>query len=507
MSRKTVKEMGLRGIDPIRFEEFVEENDIKIRYLSDKQLRMLCSFKLELEERERRFGVLYYRPQEYQKDFHVSNKKIRLVLGGNQTGKTEVGVVEDLRVALQIDPYNKFVQWGNAGGIRLRVVAIDLAKGIGEVIMPKMQKLAPMSEVRRIDKYSQGYWRKIEFKNGSTIEFMSYEQNDDTFEGWTGHFVHFDEPPPRAKYVATMRGLMRWEGRVIITATPLNEPWVYDEIYLRGLQGDDEIDVFGFSLYDNAYLNDKARESFIKTIPEDEREARVYGKFKHLTGLVYKEFGQEHLIDSFEVPSNWTRICAMDYHSRKSCAIVWVAIDEHNKAYVYDELETQGTIREIAEKIAAKEQESKGKIRYRFIDNLSATPDRVSGTSPQREFVKIGNEIKHPLLFRNSTKNWIMGKNAISDFLSIVDGKPNLYFFKDKCPILIKCMTMYTWAVANTKEAQQEKPRKLYDDFPDALRYALVLKPKYYSEERAQQIEYEMRNTEYGVTGYNLGQN
>jgi hypothetical protein len=333
---------------------------------------------------------------------------------------------------------------------------------------------------------------------------MSYEQDAKLFEGWTGHLAHFDEPPPQAIYVATMRGLMRHNGRAFITATPLNEPWIYDHIYLKGLRGDDEIDVFCFSLYDNKYLNDEARESFIREIPEEEREARVNGKFKHLSGVVYKEFSEEHLKESFEIPKHWTRICAMDYHSRKECAIVWVAIDEHNRAYVYDELGTQGTIREISEKIIAKEEEDGGKVFYRFIDGLSATPERITGRSAQREFALCGVELKHSLVFRNSVKNWILGKNAVSQYMKIINGEPGIYFFKDKCPKLIESLGEYTWAEANVRDGVSEKPRKLWDDFPDALRYALALKPRFYNADRMLPFE-DYGSIDYGVTGYNLG--
>lgn len=494
--------MGLRDIEAITFDEFIEQNNVCLDVLNTSQLNELLNYKYELEDRQKAFGILYYRPQEYQKKFHDSIKKIRLVVGGNQTGKTEVGVAEDLRIALGIDPYNKFKDCEYP--VRVRICASDLAKGIGEVIMPKLEKLIPKSEVRRIEKYSGGQWRKIYFKNGSTIELMSYEQDTKLFEGWTGHFVHFDEPPPHDKFVATMRGLMRYNGKCIITATPLNEPWIYDEIYLKGIAGNPEIDIFEFSIYDNKYLNDEARESFIKMIPEDEREARVFGKFKHLTGVVYKEFGEVHRIDSFEVPDHWLRICAMDYHPRKACVIVWVAIDEKDTAYVYDELASQGTIREISEKIVAKEKESGGRVLFRFIDSISATPDRISGKCPQREFVAEGQRLKHPLNFRSSMKNWILGKNAVCEYLKVIEGVPGIFFFKDKCPKLIESITKYTWANANTNEGESEKPRKLYDDFPDALRYALVLKIKYYMVQRIKETENVETNNDGNHTGYNL---
>jgi phage terminase large subunit-like protein len=492
--------MKLRDMKAVRFDDFLRkhidglseiewrvlnlgEGDweaIRGRYLERldvKQLNALMRYKQTYDEMERDFGIIYYEPQFYQEPFHKSNKATRLVLGGNQTGKTEVGVAEVLRIALGIDPYKKFDY--SEYPLMIRVCCSDIAKGLGEVMMPKMQKLIPMSEVKQIRRHSTGQWQKVTFHNGSTIEFLSYEQDTKFYEGWTGHFVHFDEPPPLEKFVATKRGLMRHEGRIIITATPLNEPWIYDTVYMPGIRGDDKIDVFQFSLFDNKYLTDEARAEFIKIIPDEEREARVYGKFKHLTGLVYKAFGSEHCIESFEIPSHWTRICACDFHPRKPCVFVWVAIDENDVAYVYDELIVQGTIKQIAERIIGKESGDKGRVRYRFIDNIAATPDRISGKCPQRELAYEGNLLGHPLAFRNSTKDWSMGMNAVSEYLRVVNGKPGLYFFKDKCPKLIESMGRYTWDIKAVEDSGKERPRKQFDDLPDALRYALVLKPRY----------------------------
>jgi phage terminase large subunit-like protein len=518
-------EMDLKKIDAITFDEFltrlinklsaVERKYLKLEGLTleqskkvflerldNEQLNGLLRYKRELEDLEQDYGILYYKPQHYQEKFHKSLKKTRLVLGGNQTGKTEVGVAEDLRIALGIDPYKHIPD--EMYPLRMRVCCSDLSKGLNEVVIPKFKKMIPMSEVKRIQKYPQGYWQKVEFVNGTTIEFLSYEQDTKLYEGWTGHVVHFDEPPPYDKYVATMRGLMRFSGISFITATPLSEPWIYDEIYLRALNGDDKTDLFCFSLMDNKYLSKDEIEEFIRIIPDDEKEARIYGKFKHLTGLVYKEFSAEHCIDSFEIPKDWTVICACDYHPRKACCFLWVAIDKYDRAYVIDEMLVQGTIKSISEKIVLKEQ-NMPRVRYRFIDSISATPDRISGTCAQREIAREGNLLGHPLTFRASTKNFVIGKNAVSEYLKFADGKPGIYFFKDKCPKLIESMGRYTWAGANTEAGQNERPRKMYDDMPDCLRYALVLRPRYVNKV----VNIELSDNEPladDYTGYHLGE-
>jgi hypothetical protein len=271
--------------------------------------------------------------------------------------------------------------------------------------------------------------------------------------------------------------------------------------------GSDEIDIFQFSIHDNKYLSTEEVESFLSKLPADELDARSEGKFKHLVGLVFKTFSTEHCIDSFDIPADWGRICAMDYHPRKPCVIVWIAVAPDDTYYAHDELETQGTISQIAEKIKAKEKEHGGTVRFRFIDSISATPDRVTGSCPQKDFVKAGKLLNHPMLFMSSTKNWASGKNAIEENLKIINGKAGLYFFKDRCQKLIKCMGRYVWADANTKGPAAEKPKKVYDDFPDALRYAIVRRLSYamfLMRDYSQHGEPQTHNSG-NYTGYNLG--
>lgn len=496
--------MNYENVEAITFDEFVKENNICFEALSVEQLNTLLQYKYELEDRQKNYGICYYKPQPYQQKFHDSFKKIRLMLGGNQVGKTECGVAEDIRIALAMD--NTIEKLKCRPPYRIRVAANDLDKGVQETLVPKYEKLLPYDCIDRISKYSGGQWKKLTFKNKSTIEFLSYEQETKLYEGWTGHYAHFDEPPPQDKYTATVRGLMRFDGKLSITATPLNEPWIYDEIYLPGMKGNKDIDIFEVSLFDNIYLTEKARQFFISQIPEEEKDARVYGKFKHLTGLVYKDFCAKHIMRSFEIPKNWVRICAMDYHSQKDCVMVWVAIDEKDRAFVYDELVTGGTVKDIAEKIVAKEQETGGAAEYRFIDSISATPDRISGRNAQREFGAEGIRLNWPLSFRSSTKNFVVGKNAVCEYLKLVDGEPSIYFFGDKCPQLISCMGKYVWSEPDKKNAVRERPKKVYDDLPDALRYALVLRIKYKMGKaycNSEPDDYVGNNN--SITGYCLG--
>ena len=90
---------------------------------------------------------------------------------------------------------------------------------------------------------------------------------------------------------------------------------------------------------------------------EEERDARLHGKFKHLSGLVYKEFEPDvHVCEPPRVQKHWSRYFAIDPHPRTPTACLWVAVDENEQMYIYDELWlAEMTVSEIAMAIKAQE--------------------------------------------------------------------------------------------------------------------------------------------------------
>jgi len=473
----------IEQIKAVRFDDVVAglgcpnglNDDEQIQWLElnldEKELARLCTIKADIEYKEKHFAILYYEPQEHQKPFHLSEKKVRLISGANQSGKSISASAEGIKISLGIHETKK-IPVPNKG----RVVATDLQKGIGENINEQYEKYCPWDEVAKIKRYPGGELKKIFYKNGSTVDFLSYEQKTEIFEGWVGHWAQFDEPPPRDKYIATMRGLMRYAGLCWIAMTPLTEPWIYDEIYTQGGPEENQPDVWTFDQRDNTYISDKEKEDFASRLTQDEKEARLHGRFKHLSGLIYKQFdSQIHCVKSFPIPKEWTRYHAMDYHPRTPCALLWIAIDPQGRAYAYDELEIDDTIKKISEGVKAKE--SKDRIRFRFIDPLSATPDRITGRSAQREFLRPPNR----LAYRSATKTWTIGKNAVDEALRLdKEGNPGIVFFKDKVPKCISGFLHYQWdEYAGTREGEKETPRKKFAHFPDCTRYIMVTRPTY----------------------------
>lgn len=422
-----------------------------------------------------------YRPMAKQKEYHCSKSHIRLVLGGNRSGKT-VSSFHDVMWQLLGDypdwypeelklPTPVYTRW----------IATDFKYGVGAVFQPYFDRLVPRSLIKRIVKTQQGILSKVFFKNGSILDMMTNEQDIEEFEGWSGHRLHIDEPCSRSRYIASKRGLIDYAGKVSFSLTPLSEPWIYDELY----ENPDNEDIFvaTFQTRENSHIPADEIDKFEKSLTDDEKEARLHGKFVHLTGSVYKEFNREvHVVDHVEVQPNWRVVHILDPHDRKPHANLWAAIDEFNNYYIIDELETHGTLPELAQKI--KTSEFGKRVTLRIMDpNKAKAPAKVGAKgSLVSEMGQLGLSF-----YTNVNDKLDVGHLAVKKRLYYdkkksvgVGNRPTLYFHK-RCRKTISSMVRYIWDDNRNPESKglKEKPKDVYKDFPDCIRYLVMANPSY----------------------------
>src|SRR5262245_727536 len=147
----------------------------------------------------RRPNLWGYSPHQKQIQFHTSAAKTRLYIGGNRSGKTVGGCVEDIWWLMGRHPYMETPP----PPVRGRIIGVDFDNGIEKILKPEITRWIPPSAL--ID----GSWEKsfnkglrtLTLANGSFLEFMSYVQEVDKFAGTSRHFVHFDEEPPQPVYI------------------------------------------------------------------------------------------------------------------------------------------------------------------------------------------------------------------------------------------------------------------------------------------------------------------
>ena len=481
------------------------------------------------------------------KNKHGRLPRVRLFEGGNQSGKTVIGIAEDIAHMLgyrpwldQKDPdYRIRIKVPNSGLVGCEVAGQNLVQRIE----PQFKEFIPPQCEPEWTRYSDGSVKSITLtydfygnKCGSTAHFRSYVQGADSFEGVLNDWQHWDEPPPQPILNAAARGKMASNAPSWFTMTPLKEPYIYDLFSLNAFNADgndQEIAIFRCATWENCqdwcrdcnitivenlpnnlepgqtrpishcpqchkvmgFMPYAGIKNYLKTITDkDEREAREEGKWKHLSGMVYKELDREkHIYSDFTIPGSWMRIEVVDPHDARPTRWLFGAVSpeeisingrQANRIYWYTYLLASGNIGSIAHSVKVKRAEHDYKEPALVIlDAKFGARERQQvddSTTWEAELAKAG--IKHIILSQSKGGDVDLGHKIVKQYLqphySAVKGKefPGMLWAADGCrgdrgPI--QDIFNYRW-----KEGS-DKPEEGYKDFCDCARYAALEQPIY----------------------------
>ncbi len=383
--------------------------------------------------------------------------------------------------------------------VKGRIFCEDFQKAGARVIVPAIEEWLDMNLVAKKMHNPMGFPIYWTLKNGSSFEILTYEQKTAQYEGWKGDIAWFDEPSPRDKYIATLRGLVDTGGRVMLTLTPLSQPWLYDEIISNPNQ--EHIFHTIMDIRDNlireengikyGHLTEDRIRKFEASLKPEEKEARIHGRFLHLTGLVYKSFNSNiHVLPNIEIKPQWTRVMAIDPHPHTPTACLWMAVDERENFWVYDELYlAEMDSKEMAN--AIKAQEGHLDAHYRFMDPaMDKDSPLAGGFNVRKEFMRYG------LYTIRANNDWDYGKDSVDRAIlpkwNPLLGKeaPQLHI-SALCKRLIYEITHYIWEIKARTEYQsaKQRPLKKDDHLMDCLRYILASNPRFIEQEEDDDVE------------------
>jgi len=433
-------------------------------------------------------NLFAYKPHPKQLRFHQSSAKGKLFIGGNRSGKTTSGVIEDLKWATKRHEYRNLP----SEPIRGRVVAVDFINGVDGIILPEIARWLPASDL------INGSWteswdsehRTLTLANKSFIEFRSYDQDLEKFSGTSRHFVHFDEEPPKDIFTECKMRLIDTGGSWWITMTPVEGmTWVYDDVYLPGIVGDPSLLVVEVDTTENPVLQRAEIEQIMQGLDRDEIEARIHGKFVQLGGLIYKHFNPElHVIDPLDpsILRDWEWGATLDHGFTNPTAWLWVATKD-NRHIIFDEhYISEQTVDYHANSVHLKNADHLRPPDIYIGDPSIRNRDAITGTSIHEEYAKRGIGI---VLGNNDV---VAGVNRVATLLKPTGegGKPRLLITRN-CVNLITEMTRYRWKTYANKRIQksnnnQEIAHKKNDHACDALRYWIMSRPDFGSDNISQ---------------------
>ena len=516
----------------------VETLEQKEKELADLQhikelQKNLAQLKAEKEWRLKNCAIRYYAvrpdmttsgPNPVQIAFHADDHQGRIVSAANRVGKTKMGTNEDVAYALgyrpwlpEDHPYRKInIRVPNKG----LICGETFGEQVDKVLIPKLlgdpesgtPGAIPTQEVAQALKNQQGIINYIRFKNGSEIFLQSYDQKVDLFESADYSWAHFDEPPPRPIYVAVKRGLTDRNGKWWMTMTPLKEPWIYDELFSRS-----DVKVFYGRIEDNLGfgLTQEGIDSFASDLTEDEKEARLRGKYFHLSGLVYKSYDSLHRVKRFEIPPSWPMWMHLDTHPRTPHHAIWLTVSPNGTKYVCGELrnsDSNNRVRAMGDAVLTYEKVKFNKDHPRRIDDVArlmdpsaSTPNPVDGLSIWDAFAEMGLRCRPGS--KNRDSGILLTQAAIQH--DVEKGLyPELYFFDD-LPGIHYEMMHYIWEdwQRKTQQYRNEKqvPRDKDDHFIEGLHRIMIDNPVYEDGVSSDDSEEEYRPQAAGAsraTGY-----
>ena len=214
--------------------------------------------------------------------------------------------------------------------IEARCISVDYGF-VERVNGPEFVKWATKSELKYVG-YDNEKKRRIDWKNGSYIEFMTHAQELDTHGGASRHVIMFDEEAPKNIWDESLMRIIDVNGRILYGCTGVEGvTWSDESIWIPGLRGEDpDIYVIEMSTYDNPTITNEMIDKIkAQCKTQQEIDIRIYGKRVRRGGNVYDMARDEYpwVIPSFTPPKDGVLILAADIHPKTEQALLWVWVD------------------------------------------------------------------------------------------------------------------------------------------------------------------------------------
>jgi phage terminase large subunit-like protein len=486
------------------------DRDALSRLPADEQaqaLEILRSYESALKDNP----LLGYEPHPKQIVFHAGTEQLKAFLGGNRSGKTTAGVLDDIIQAVDRDclpdhlqSYKKFEPPFHC---RLVCPGEDLLES---VIFQKLREWCPASQLRG-DRFDKAYEKSrgiLHFKNGSFFDFLTYGQDLDKFGGTAKHRIHYDEEPPREIRQEGKMRLLDYEGAdEIFTMTPFSGMnWMFDEVWEAWQKGTlEDGKVVVVDLDENPYISSKQKIKLLKGYSKEELEARKSGRFVHFAGMIYGEFSRnEHVIPEIapdetgqrHLPAGSNVYVGIDPGVRHMAAVLWAYLNPEDTMVIFDELALQGqTVKQVCNAIKLTNQKwgqrtHTGSIvplqpSWYVIDPSARNIMHQTGRSDQMEYTDHGIVT-------------ILGQNDVTSGINRVKERLQAHrlLVTANCAETIDQFRRYRWSTPNRIEDDpKEKPVKTDDHLLDALRYVVASRPYANPQSKEDELIHPMLRT------------
>lgn len=437
----------------------IEERDELYRLMEDTRNQDPFQFFVpssgEISEEQRKFLKKWLKADDIptkldsQMDSLLCDAEIILSAGGNQSGKTTRGAIEDyidvtkeLPKSLQgVYPKEKIPK---KTPFNVRVTGVDHKTMLNNII-PTYKYWCPRSFLKNgkwEDSYSSEQRVVRLEKKGKvfgTIEFMTNQQDVESFQGPPRDKMVYDEEPRRDIYKENLMRFVTAERlRIRFNMTPTKGiTWIKHDIYDRTEdEGGNKIRTFKLPTVLNPKANLDVVEEILKELETyEERKMRLLGEFISISGLVYGNIFNRsiHVIEPFPINYNDHIVYrGGDPHQTTPSYFVEVAVDREQIKYVIGLYSKACDTSEIKSDLAQRVKANGWRLGQTRVDkSCDSTIKALGDRNIFLELFRGDNAIPSLVTSDKYTGVINAGVDLIKQSLkpNEITGKPSLYFF------------------------------------------------------------------------------
>lgn len=367
---------------------------------------------------------------------------------------------------------------------------------------------------KTLAKYNQTE-KKFFWKNGSTIKFM-YCNNDKDLENFQGQeydAIFIDEATQLSEHqikviTATCRGVNRFPKRIYYTCNPGGQGHAYikrifiSRDYMDG-ENPEEYAFIQALVQDNVALM-TTQPDYIKNLealPPKLRKAWLEGSWDIFEGQFFEEFIDDkehyedrrwtHVIEPFEIPSDWRIVRSYDFGYGKPFSMAWWAVDYDG--VLYRILELYGCTSEPNEGVKWIPDEQFRKAREIEQSHPWLKGKKITGVADpsiwdgSRGDSVASTAAKYQIYFDKGVNDRIPGWMQVHYRLAFDEnGYPMMYVFSN-CKAFIRTIPTLMYSETNPEDLDTT----LEDHVADETRYMCMSRP---IKPRKRQVREEIKD-------------